>query len=626
MPTKWRSFWSRHLAIKIFLPTLLATAFAVYAGSTLLQRRIAADLETELDLQSQGVVQTILYGVENLTRQDELERFLCVAGAGRQVKGIWLVCGNPGTVVASSHMDDIGLSVDRLGHHWPSLVVLPSSDEDIHLPNGTIVTSRPELSRELRRAGMESPSRLLVHIDHDPLHQSLRALGSNFRAYRLTVLLLLIISLVVVIHITVLRPLARLGAQVQSARHEAGALAIRDEGKDEIGLLAREVKQALLDLYTERSRFELIAERNPALIYRCRNDANWTMEYMSNAVLELTGRPPQDFIGNAAIDYESVIHPKDRDLVRIGVEEGLAGDCTWDIEYRVLHVDGSVRPVREQGRGHIDSRNGNWVLDGIILDLSARHRQEELGRQLEEAERVRQEGLRTMAGSVAHHVNNMLSGLIGGLELAKMEAEAGRPPVDDLRECLAMTERVAGLGRLMLLTTGEGGRERQTLLAGPLAQAHLSARRRDEHFCPLLEQEGEPTSGRFVGSAELIKQALDHLIDNAREASPGREDRIRLRAGLRVFTARELAQGQLPIVPHAQGNPFLEVVDEGEGMMPEILERAFDPFFTTRFTGRGLGLAAVSGIARLHRAGLVCRSALGEGTRITLVLPRSDEG
>lgn len=229
-----------------------------------------------------------------------------------------------------------------------------------------------------------------------------------------------------------------------------------------------------------------------------------------------------------------------------------------------------------------------------------------------------------MAGSVAHHVNNMLSGLVGGLELAKMDAEAGRVPLDDLRDCLAMTSRAAGLGRLMLLYTGEGGRERQPVLAGPLAQAYVGARRRDALFCPILHQEGEPTGGRLLGNAELLRQLLDHLVENAQEASAGREEGIRLRAGVRRFSMEDLAHAQLPLMPHEAGNPFLELVDEGEGMSADVLERAFDPFFTTRFTGRGLGLAAVSGIARLHRAGLVCVSAPGRGTRLTVIFPRHE--
>ncbi len=624
MADKWLRFWRSSLALKVFLPTLLLVAIAVTAGSLLLQHRVRSDMEGELRLQGRGKVQTMTYGVENLTRLDELERFLCAAGADRELKGVWLVCGSPARVVASNRLMDRGLPLKGLLARWPETDgQLPGAD-GVARDDGIVVASHAQLSRDLVNSGISLPAHLLIQMDHGPMDLFLSRLTAHFTHFRLILLLSLCVSLVGIIHISVLRPLHQLSVEVQHAKHEIGARKISEEGADEIGRLARVVKQALLDLYAERSRFELVAERNPALVYRCRNDESWTMEYMSSAVLDLTGRPPQDFIGNLAIDYESVIHPEDRELVRMGVEEGLAGDRTWDIEYRVLHADGGSRPVREQGRGHLDSRTGDWILDGIILDLSTSQRQREMERQLAESERVRQDGLRTMAGSVAHHVNNMLSGLVGGLELAKMEAEAGRIPLDDVRECLAMTGRAASLGRLMLLYTGEGGRERQPVLAGPLVQAYVSARRRDGLFCPNLRLEGEPTSGRLLGNADLLRQLLDHVVDNAREASPGSEDRISLHAGLRRFTAEQVASAQLSLLPDAAGNPFLEIVDEGEGMSAEVLERAFDPFFTTRFTGRGLGLAAVSGIARLHRAGLVCVSKPGEGTRLTVIFPRHE--
>lgn len=394
MVAEWLASWRRSLALKVFLPTLLLTALAILAGSFFLQSSINKDLKAELQAHSSGVVQTLLYGVENLSRLDELERFLCVAGADRDVKGVWLVCGSPGRVAATNQLQDRGLTQEALFQRWPELDGVQLGERGWQVQEGLLVSSHTQLSRSLIKAGLASPASLVVMLDEGPMNQYLGRITRHFAHYRVLLLLSLLLGLVGVIQLAVLRPLARLSREVQHARHEAEARRIHEGSGDEIGRLARVVKQALLDLYAERSRFELVAERNPALIYRCRNDANWTMEYMSSAVEDLTGHPARDFIGNTALDYESAILPEDRELVRVGVEEGLAGDRSWDIEYRVVHVDGSVRPVREQGLGHLDSRTGDWILDGIILDLSATQRQREMERQLAEAERVRQDGLR----------------------------------------------------------------------------------------------------------------------------------------------------------------------------------------------------------------------------------------
>jgi signal transduction histidine kinase len=178
----------------------------------------------------------------------------------------------------------------------------------------------------------------------------------------------------------------------------------------------------------------------------------------------------------------------------------------------------------------------------------------------------------------------------------------------------------------MLLYVGEGEQNLRPMLLATFVQSQITARRFAGRLTPKLELEGTPGLDRLLGNEDHLTQLLDQLLDNAQEASPGSGEHIRLRAGCRVFREEELAQAQIPIQPNPEGNPFLEVLDHGSGMTPEVLERAFDPFFTTRFTGRGLGLAAVAGIVRVHRGGLCCRSQEGSGTQLLVLFPRHPVG
>ena len=290
------------------------------------------------------------------------------------------------------------------------------------------------------------------------------------------------------------------------------------------------------------------------------------------------------------------------------------------MEYRVVHADGSLRPVREQGRGHQDAK-GQWVLDGIILDQTPQLREQRLAERLRQLEKVRQDGLRVMAGSMAHHVNNLLTGLMGEVELAQLELESGHMPRRELEACREISERAASLGRLMLLYVGESAQRRQTIRLAHFVKAHLAARRLRGLPVPHLHLEGSPGREQVQALEGHLEQVLDQLLENAFEAAPGDPGSVVLRTGFRLFTAEELAPARIPLEPAPDGNAFLEVEDGGEGMTADVLERAFDPFFTTRFTGRGLGLAAVQGIVRLHDAGLLCRSEPGVGTRILVVFP-----
>ncbi len=624
----WREIprrFRRRLAYKVFLPSLLAAGLATTLGATLLQRRLLADHRQDLHQHGQFLVQILASGVENLSRRSDLERFLGVAGTDRLVQGIWLVNGEPPQVVASSHPGEDGLSLVELVRRRP--VLAERGDLSAGRPvQGGLLFQRPlGLTRALKAQGLES-SHLLVLVDRRLMEQRRVSLSGQFLLARGGVLVLLLFSLGIVIHRQVLRPLSSLEDQIREGENGAPPEQIELSSEDEVGRLAQTVRRALSDVQVERSRFHLLAERNPGLIYRCRYDEIWTMEYMSRAALELTGHPPEDFIRNARLEYESVIHQDDRDKVREGVARGLAGDRSWDIEYRVVHADGSHRTVREQGRGHVDPDTGEWVLDGIILDQSQRRQEERLTRRLTELEQVRQAGLLTMAGSVAHHFNNLLTGLLCSLELAQLKLDRFSEVSQELKHCQQVGQRAAALSRLMLLYVGEGARELRPLLLGPFVQGHLAGRRRAGRFCPVPEHEGTPDLSRLSGHEELLGELLDRLLENAEDASPDHREQIRLRVGTRLFREDDLPGPRLPLEPDPAGNPFLEIVDQGEGMAPEVLERAFDPFFTTRFTGRGLGLAAVTGIVRLHRGGLYCVSAPGTGTRVLVLFPRHTSG
>jgi PAS domain S-box-containing protein len=609
-----------HLWIQFVLPTLLAVTLATGAGAWVMRQRIAHDREQDLLRHSRSLVQTVQFGVETLPGLAELERFLFVAGADPQVRGLWILAGDPPRVLAGSHPEERGRTLAQLAVDWPGLDAQTHRSDGLPVPQGLLFHTDLTLSPHLDATAGGRHVHLLMLVDKAPLEALRAQVRGHFLRARLGVLVVVMGILILVLYVVVLRPLGRLERQVRAVEAGAPPGEIETDSQDEIGRLAVSIRRALADVREERMRFQLVAERNPGLIYRCRNDAQWSMEFMSGAVLEITGRPAADFIGNAAVDYESVIAPEDRDKVREAVERGLAGDRSWDVEYRVVHVDGSLRPVREQGRGHLDGQ-GQWVLDGIILDQTPRLRERRLAERLQELEKLRQDGLRVMAGSVAHHVNNLLTGLMGEVELAQLELENGHRPQRELEACREISERAAALGRLMLLYVGESHQRRQAIRLAHFVQAHLASRRLRGLPVPHLHLEGSPGREQVLALEGHLEQVLDQLLENAFEAAPAKPGSVVLRTGFRRFAPEDLELARIAIDPAPDGNPFLEVVDGGEGMVPEVLERAFDPFFTTRFTGRGLGLAAVQGIVRLHDAGLVCRSEPGAGTRILVVFP-----
>ncbi|MBU2224927.1 MAG: PAS domain-containing protein, partial [Gammaproteobacteria bacterium] len=131
-----------------------------------------------------------------------------------------------------------------------------------------------------------------------------------------------------------------------------------------------EQKNSELALLQSRDQFQTLVSNIPGITYRCLADENWTMLFMSGHIDPLSGYPATDFIGNAVRSYASVIHPDDQDWLAQAVDEAMTSHSPWQLTYRVLHADGSVRWVEERGMAEYDAEGKVAFLDGFILDVN----------------------------------------------------------------------------------------------------------------------------------------------------------------------------------------------------------------------------------------------------------------
>jgi PAS domain S-box-containing protein len=274
-----------------------------------------------------------------------------------------------------------------------------------------------------------------------------------------------------------------------------------------------------------------------------------------------------------------------------------------------------VSPVRDTER-----RFAGWLV--IIHDISSRRRTEAeryaFERRLQEQQQ--NESLTVLAGGVAHDFNNLLTGILGNADLLAMQSP---PDSDDRRAAEAIVigaQRAADLVSKMLAYSG-GGRvvaepvdldalvkEMVDLLAASVAR-HCTVIYNSPGPLPLVET--DPTQIRQV-VLNLIVNAAEAVDDNGViTVETGRENLDR-DALARMTFGSELPQG--PYV-------FIDVVDNGIGMSEHTLTRMFDPFYSTKDTGRGLGMAAVRGIVRSHKAALRVTSAERQGTRFRVWFP-----
>jgi PAS domain S-box-containing protein len=292
-------------------------------------------------------------------------------------------------------------------------------------------------------------------------------------------------------------------------------------------------------------------------------------------------------------------------------------------EATLLRRDGSPLAVEIAHAVLTDDEGRPEGFIRVLRDITVRREAEELERRMLQAQKLESLGL--LAGGIAHDFNNLLMGVLGNASLALRllpEDARARRCVQQIDEAAA---RAAELTRQMLAYAGESELDVQPLdLArvvqemGELLKVSLPKKVRLEYF---LDEPGPVVQG----DAAQIRQVMMNLIINAGEAIGGAAGRVTVRCGSMTADAETLARAVVGGDLLCREFASLGVSDSGCGMDARTRSKIFDPFYTTKATGRGLGLASVLGVVRSHGGALLVDSAPGEGTSIRVLLPLAGE-
>lgn len=128
----------------------------------------------------------------------------------------------------------------------------------------------------------------------------------------------------------------------------------------------------------------MLLDNFDGMVYRCRDDAFWTMEFVSRGCLPLTGYAQSALLQNKQVSYEAITHPNDRVRVREQIRAALSQRARFDIEYRIVKADGAVAWVWERGLGVYDDGGGLQAIEGFVTDITARHKIQEAQREAEQ--------------------------------------------------------------------------------------------------------------------------------------------------------------------------------------------------------------------------------------------------
>lgn len=248
---------------------------------------------------------------------------------------------------------------------------------------------------------------------------------------------------------------------------------------------------------------------------------------------------------------------------------------------------------------------------------------QQLQQQIQHAQKL--ESLGVLAGGIAHDFNNLLMGILGNADLAMLELPPGSPIKVYLEGVETASRRAAELCRQMLAYSGRG-----RFVVEPVSLNSLI-----EEMSHLLQvsitkkAQIRYSLGKNLPAVEAdatqLRQIIMNLITNASEALGDTGGMISLSTGTlecdQAYLDATWLDEKLPEGRYV----FFEVSDSGCGMDRETLQKIFDPFFSTKFTGRGLGLAAAMGIVRGHQGALKVYTEVGKGSTFKVLLPACGE-
>ncbi|MCH9683585.1 MAG: PAS domain-containing protein, partial [Deltaproteobacteria bacterium] len=237
----------------------------------------------------------------------------------------------------------------------------------------------------------------------------------------------------------------------------------------------------------------------------------------------------------------------------------------------------------------------------------------------------RREGLELLAGGVAHDFNNLLTAILGQASILEAGiAEEGEVEQSG-REIVHAAQQAAALTSQLLAYAGKGrGALEPTDLRTVVGEIAQLVRVTFSKTTRLDLDLGDTPAVALVDGAQ-IKQVVMNLITNAHQALEDDMGTVRVQVSVRQVNAETLSRVRSSEVLEPGPYVLLDVVDDGCGMDAQTLDRVFEPYFTTKATGHGLGLAAALGTVMGHHGAVLIESKLGEGTRFSVLLPHSDE-
>jgi len=400
---------------------------------------------------------------------------------------------------------------------------------------------------------------------------------------------------------------------------EAALLKNRDELEIKVKRRTQELQQEIKerveaenDLRVSEKKYRTILEGIEEGYYEVDLAGNFT--FANAPFCRMTGVSEHELIG---LNYEKFTDTSAAKIIYaafndVSTTQKPVKGLYWDL----IRKDGIIRNTELSISLITDLAGHLKGFRGVIRDITERKALEE---HLREAHK--RDAIATLAGGIAHEFNNALMSVVGNIQLLEMDAAENEDIKEYLEQMKLSSNRMARLTRQLLAYARGGKYQVQTVIISNFVEDTLSILKSSIESSIRVETEIPGEIFDIYADPTQLQMVFSAVLTNASDAIENK-GRIRIVTGNREVDAA-FARSHPGLNPGS--HVCLKFVDDGRGMDKETVGRIFDPFFSTKFQGRGLGMAAVYGIIRNHSGWIGVESEADKGTSVTIYLPAAED-
>ena len=407
-----------------------------------------------------------------------------------------------------------------------------------------------------------------------------------------------------------------------SGFHELFASLMKNQAGQQIGFRGishditdrQRAEEALLE---SEERYRALFERSLESVYLCDFEGNFIDA--NDVALELLGYSKD---GIKSLNFVSLLDKDQLPLAAETVEEILKTGSQKDVaEYKLRRKDGEH--VYVESMGAIIYRDGKpFAIQGIARDITERKQSEEQKHKLEALlqQSQKMEAVGTLAGGIAHDFNNILAIILGNAELASADVPDWNPASESLKEIRRASIRAKDMVHQLLAFSRKSDEESKPIDIAPIIKESMKMLRSAIPTSVEFKQHISDNSYNVMGDATQINQIVMNLVTNAADAMSEEGGLLEMTLE-KIILQEEKACFDWVLSP----GPYvrLRTRDTGEGVEPKIMDRIFDPYYTTKEVGKGtgMGLSVIHGIVKRHGGGIRVESKPGKGTLFEIYFP-----